>query len=385
MTRIRISLATVALALSVLTVSLFSTGCSGEKPKIDETAAAPPQTQVTEVGDPNLIKVDQVNRFPVVNAQAQQVLPQLNATGVISPDVDNSIPVISLASGRALALYAKLGDEVKKGQLLLKVQSSDVANAFSAYQQAKADEQLAKTQLERSKLLYDKGAIALNDLQVAQDTYDKAHVALIASEQMLQNLGGSTNQQSSVVDVFAPASGTIVEQNIVQSASVHTPDNQTNLFTIADLSMVWALCDVYENDLAMVRVGDTADVHVNGYPDQIFHGRISNIGKVLDPNTRSAKVRIVLKNPGIMRVGMFLTATFFGRKGVLDAVVPTTSVLHLHDKDWVFIPAANNSFRRLEVHAGNILPNNLQIVQSGIGPGQPVVKDSLSLEAESEQ
>jgi cobalt-zinc-cadmium efflux system membrane fusion protein len=368
----------------VLVSGLFLTGC-GEKPKIDEAATAPPQTQVVEQGDPNLVKVDKPERFPIVTAESHEELPQLHATGTVTPDVDNSVPVVSLASGRALALYAKLGDDVKKGQLLLKVQSSDIANAFQTYEQAKADDQLAKTQLDRAKLLYDKGAISLNDLQVAQDTYDKAHVALIASEQMLHNLGGTPNQTSSVIEVFAPVSGTIVEQNIVQSASVHTPDNQPNLFTIADLSTVWALCDVYENDLSMVRLGDRADVELNGYPGRIFHGRISNIGKVMDPNTRSAKVRIVLANPGIMRSGMFLTATFYGLKGQLMAVVPTTSILHLHDKDWVFIPAPNSSFRRLEITGGKILPNNTQIVQSGIGPGQQVVKDALSLEAESEQ
>jgi cobalt-zinc-cadmium efflux system membrane fusion protein len=239
--------------------------------------------------------------------------------------------------------------------------------------------------LERSKLLYDKGAIALNDLQVAQDTFDKAHVALEASEQMLRNLGGSADQVGSVIEVRAPSSGTIVEQNIVQSASVHTPDNQPNLFTIADLSTVWALCDVYENDLSFVRLGDKADVELNGYPGRIFHGRISNIGKVLDPATRSTKVRIVLQNPGMMRSGMFLKATFFGNKGELKAVLPATSILHLHDKDWVFVPAPNNSFKRIEIVGGKILASGAQVVQSGIAPGQQVVKDALSLEAESEQ
>ena len=383
MKRTRFSFA-MALAASVFSAVFFVTGCA-PKPKVDEAAAAPPQTQVVEQGDPNLVRVDKPERFPLVQSTEHEELPQLHATGTITPDVDLSIPVISLASGRALALYAKLGDDVKKGQLLLKVQSSDIANAFQNYQQAKADEQLAKTQLDRAKLLYGKGAIALNDLQVAQDTFDKAHVALEASEQLLRNLGGSPDQTSSVINVYSPATGTIVEQNIVQSASVHTPDNQPNLFTIADLSIVWALCDVYENDLAMVRQGDSADVQLNGYPEQTFHGRISNIGKVLDPNTRSAKVRIVLRNPGIMRSGMFLTATFFGKRGQMLAVLPTTSILHLHDKDWVFIPAPNNSFRRLEITGGKILENNTQVVQTGIGPGQQVVKDALSLESESEQ
>jgi cobalt-zinc-cadmium efflux system membrane fusion protein len=379
MNQARFRFAALALAAGV-----FFTGCAA-KPKIDEAAAAPPPTQVVEQGDPNLVKVDKPERFPLVEATEHEELPTMHATGTISPDVDKSIPVISLASGRALALYAKLGDDVKKGQLLLKVQSNDISNAFQTYQQAKADQQLAKTQLDRNKLLYDKGAIALNDLQVAQDTFDKADVALKASEQMLHNLGGNTNQSSSVIDVYSPATGTIVEQNIVQSASVHTPDNQPNLFTIADLSSVWALCDVYENDLSFVRLGDRADVELNGYPGQVFHGRISNIGKVLDPNTRSAKVRIVLANPGMMRSGMFLTATFFGLKGQPMAIVPTTAILHLHDKDWVFVPAPNSSFRRLEITGGKILPNNMQLVQAGIGPGQQLVKDALSLEAESEQ
>lgn len=374
----------IALVASLFSASLMLIGC-GEKAKIDEAAAAPPQTQVIEQGDPNLVKVEKPERFTLVQAESHEELPQLHATGTIAPDVDNSVPVISLASGRALALYAKLGDDVKKGQLLLKVQSSDIANSLQSYQQAKADEQLAKTQLDRAKLLYDKGAVALNDLQVAQDTFDKAHVGLEASEQMLHNLGGAPGQTSSVVDVYSPKTGTIVEQNIVQSASVHTPDNQPNLFTIADLSTVWALCDVYENDLSVVRLGDRADVELNGYPGQTFHGRISNIGKVLDPATRSAKVRIVLANPGIMRSGMFLTATFQGRKGQVMAVVPTTAILHLHDKDWVFVQAPNSSFRRVEITSGKILPNNMQIVQSGLTVGQPVVKDALSLEAESEQ
>jgi cobalt-zinc-cadmium efflux system membrane fusion protein len=380
----RSKFSSLALLSAFFLALLFLSGC-GAKAKTDEAAEAPPATNVVEQGDPNLVRVDKPERFQMIQATEHEEVPQLHATGTISADVDHSVPVVSLASGRALALYAKLGDDVKKGQLLLKVQSSDVSNAYQTYQQAKADEQLSKTQLERSKLLYDKGAIALNDLQVAQDTEEKARVAVEASEQVLSNLGASANQASNVVNVYAPVSGTIVEQNVVQSASVHTPDNQPNLFTIADLSTVWALCDVFENDLSIVRLGDKADVELNGYPGRTFRGRISNISKVLDPNTRSAKVRIVLSNPGIMRTGMFLTATFYGNQGKLMAIVPARSILHLHDKDWVFIRAPNNSFRRVAITGGKTLDNNMQIVQDGIAPGQQVVRDALSLEAESEQ
>jgi len=192
------------------------------------------------------------------------------------------------------------------------------------------------------------------------------------------------NREDPVVSVYAPVSGTIVEQNVVNASSVHTPDNQPNLFTIADLSRVWVLCDVYENDLPAVRLGETADIKLNAYPDQTFHGKITNIGKVLDPNLRAAKVRIELANPGIMRAGMFVTAIFYGLKGTVHEVVPSTAVLHLHDRDWIFVPAGNGQFRRNEVTGGKI-ENGTQIILSGITPGQQIVQDALALNSESEQ
>lgn len=192
------------------------------------------------------------------------------------------------------------------------------------------------------------------------------------------------NQQDGIVNVYAPASGTIVEQNVVNASSVHTPDNQPNLFTIADLSRVWVLCDVYENDLPAVRLGEIADIKLNAYPDQTFHGRIGNIGKVLDPNLRTARVRIELANPGIMRAGMFVTATFYGLKGELHALVPSGAVLHLHDRDWVFIPQPDGQFRRSEVTGGKI-DAGMQVILKGLTAGQQIVQDALALNAESGQ
>src|SRR5262249_52564606 len=149
-------------------------------------------------------------------------------------------------------------------------------------------------------------------LQVAEGTHAKALAAMSASAQQLRTLGADVDHQDPVVNVYAPAAGTIVEQNVYNSARVHTPDNQVNLFTIANLRTVWVLCDVYENDLPMVQIGDRADVQLNAYPDRVFHGTVSNIGKVLDPAIRAAKVRIALNNPGMMRAGMFVTAMFYG-------------------------------------------------------------------------
>jgi cobalt-zinc-cadmium efflux system membrane fusion protein len=373
------------LAAPLLALVVLTSSCSSSKAKVDEAAAAPPPVQVVEQHpDFNAIKVDQPERFKLVTAAEREEKPEVHATGSVTPDVERSVPVVSLASGRVVGIYAKLGDDVKKGQLLLKVQSNDIVNAFQTYAQAKADERLTNTQLERAKLLYEKGAISLNDLQVAQDADEKAKVAVNASGQQIRNLGADVDHEDPVVSVHAPVSGTIVEQNVVNASSVHTPDNQPNLFTIADLSHVWVLCDVYENDLPAVRLGESADIKLNAYPDQVFRGRIANIGKVLDPNLRAAKVRIELANSGIMRAGMFVTATFYGLKGAAHAVVPSSAVLHLHDRDWVFVPAGSGQFRRTEVTAGKI-EKGTQVILNGIPAGQQVVEDALALNSESEQ
>jgi cobalt-zinc-cadmium efflux system membrane fusion protein len=256
--------------------------------------------------------------------------------------------------------------------------------AFSDYRKAVTDEQLARTQLERSKLLYDKGAVSLNDLQVAQDTEDKAKVDVENTTERLRVLGGSIDHPSAIVDIVAPVSGVITDQQVTAAAGVQGLSSP-NPFTISDLSTVWILCDVYENDLATVHVGETAEIRLNAYPDKAFSGRISNIGPVLDPTIRTAKVRIEVPNPGLLRIGMFATASFHGLKKETHAAVPSSAILHLHDRDWVYVPTGDKKFRRVEVTAGNSLPNNMQEIVFGVKTGQPVVTNALVLQNTVEQ
>jgi membrane fusion protein, heavy metal efflux system len=372
----------IAAGLAVL-AGMVLASC-GSKKQADPAAAAPPPAQVINEPDLSLVRTDHPDRFALVTAGQHEELPEIHATGVVNPDIEKAIPVISLASGRVVGIYAKLGDDVHKGQLLLKVLSNDIASAFQNYEQAKADEELARKQAERAQLLYSHGSISLNDLQVAEDTEQKARVALNVAMQELRTLGADIERPDPVVNIYAPTNGTIVEQNVVGTSIVHTPDNQPNLFTIADLSTVWVVCNVYENDLPSIRLGDMADVQLNAYEGRVFHGRVSNIGKMLDANIRTAPVRIVLTNPGIMRAGMFVSATLYGPHGAEYASVPSTAVLHLHDRDWVFLPAGQGQFRRTEVRLSKII-NGRQDIASGISPGQQVVNDALALSAESGQ
>ena len=367
----------------VATLCVVAAAGCGSHTKVDAAAGAPPSANVVEEPDLNVVKVDRPERFTIATAGRREELPQIHVTGVINPDVEKSIPVISLATGRVVGIYAKLGDDVKKGQLLLKVYSPDIANAFQTLRQAQADEALAQKQLERAKLLYEHGAISLNDLQVAEDTEAKAKATLDAALHAIRILGGDPAHEDAVVNITAPVAGTIVEQNVTAAASVQS-GNQPNLFTIADLSVVWVICNLYENDLPNVRLGDPADVELNAYPGRSFRGRVVNIGKVLDATIRTAPVRVVLKNPGVMRSGMFVTATFYGQHGLVYATVPSAAVLHLHDRDWVFVPAGQGQFRRTEITVGKIVDGR-QDALSGVAPGQQVVNDALALSAEAEQ
>jgi cobalt-zinc-cadmium efflux system membrane fusion protein len=363
----------VTLALSLM----FLGGCRGVQ--ASASAEAPPPAKVVNAFHVSLFSVEHPEQFPIATATSQSASPELVVTGSVNPDVSRSVPVISLASGRVVAIHARLGDTVKKGQLLLTVRSDDVSGAFSNYRKAAADEVLARTQLERAKDLYTQGAIAQNDLQVAQDTEDKAKVDVETTSEHLRLLGNNPDRPNGTVNIVAPVSGVITDQQVTNAAGVQSLSS-TNPFTITDMSTVWVICDVYENDLPNVRVGDTAEVRLNAYPNRIFKGTVSNIGAVLDPNIRTGKVRIEVGNPGIMRLGMFVKATFRGRAEEVYTVVPASAILHLHDRDWIYVPAPDKKFRRVEVVSGDPLPDNLQQIKSGIEPGQQVVANAVVLE-----
>jgi len=183
-----------------------------------------------------------------------------------------------------------------------------------------------------------------------------------------------------MVDLYAPVAGVITDQQVTNAAGVQALG--TNPFTISDLSTVWVVCDVYENDLPNVKLGDTAEITLNAYPDRVLKGKVSNILAVLDPNIRTAKVRIEVDNPGMMKVGMFAKATFRGQTMEMHTIVPASAVMHMHDRDFVFVPAPDNKFRRVEVVSGDLLSTNmsLQEVRSGLKPGQRVVTNALVLD-----
>jgi membrane fusion protein, heavy metal efflux system len=365
-------------------IAISLAGCKSR----DQGDGAPPPGRVIEVPDMNLITIDEndLAKFPIVKATRTEAPTELTATGSIAPDISREVPVISLANGRVVDVKARLDDNVKKGQLLFSVQSSDVTNAFNAYIKAVNGEQLANTAYQRAQDLYQHGAIAQGLLEQAEATEKNAKADLTAADEQLKLYGVNKDHPSPIVNVYAPTSGVIIAQNITNDAAAGVSlSGSATAFTIADMSRVWIVCDVYENDLGKVHVGQEAQIKVNAYPDKPLNGHVSDIGPVLDPNLRTAKLRIEAPNPGFLKLGMFVTATFTSREKQAFAVVPADAVLHLHDREWVYEPAGGNHFRRVAVRGGAMLDGNRQQILEGVTPGDRVVTNALMIDAAGNQ
>jgi cobalt-zinc-cadmium efflux system membrane fusion protein len=380
-------------AVGIVLNVLLLTACNSSA-KTDPSPEGPPEVEIVHALGRDWLKVDHPEDFPLAVATVHTITPELSVTGVVSPDVSRQVPVPSLASGRITEIDARLGAEVKKGQLLFKVRSSDVAGAYSDYQKAVKNEKLAidnehltKIQQERAHYLYDHGAIPKSALEIAdnaevgaQTALEDARVDTSTTTEHLRLLGSDLDHPSGIVEVTAPVSGVITDQQITEGSGVQAL-TAPNPFTISDMSRVWIICDVYENDLSRVRLNESADIRLNAYPGRVFQGRISDIGAILDPSVRTAKARIDVENPGVIRLGMFSKATLHEQQKQESVLVPASAILHLQDRDWVFVPQGNSLIHRVEVQGGAILQTGQQVVLSGLRPGDRVVRDALMLQA----
>ena len=365
----------LVLVLSQVSVLLTCIGCSRETAE-EGTTLVP----VERASDPGLVKVAHPQNFHIVRVETRTVPNELHVNGVVAPDVTRTVHVTSLAGGKLVDLRAHLGDQVQRGQVLMVIHAPELSKATADYRKALADQALADKALRRARDLWEGRALAQKDLQQAENGAQKAAVDVQTAVEQIRILGGDLHHLSPLVEVHAPIAGTIVEQNTTGGETIKSLDNSPNLLTIADLSRVWVLCNIYENNLADVQVGDRAEVRLNADPDRPLSGTVSGISRVLDPTTRTAKVRIELENPdGLLRPGMFATARFVSQATTTHAVAPASAVLRLEDRSWVFREEGPSGFRRSEVQAGRVLPDGTQEILSGLAPGDRVVTDALIL------
>lgn len=356
----------------VTIAGLLASGCS-EHGSMD---ASEPKPAVPST--PNVFSVDNPQRFPLVSPVSRREPEVLSVNGTVAPDITRTVHINALAGGRVMDVRAKLGDDVQKGQLLVVVHSPDLEAAIQQYEKDMADKHLADVALKRAQELFDHGAMAQQDLDAAENTEQKAQVDVKTDADQIRLLGGDLDHLSPTLDVRSPIRGVVVDQQVANGEAVKSLDNSQSLFMVADLSRVWVLCDVYENDLSKVRLGDIAEVRLNAYPDRAFHGTVGNISQVLDPTTRTAKVRVELSNPeGLFRPQMFATVKFTSRNTYPRLLVPATAILRLHDKDWVFVRTGDKSFRLTQVQGGETAPDGTQEILSGVRPDDQVVSNAL--------
>jgi cobalt-zinc-cadmium efflux system membrane fusion protein len=365
----------LAGALLAAAVSFELAGCA--KTQVAQ-ADSNPAPVVETVADRNLIPIQDPARFALANVLARMEADQVQANGIVAADVSRTHAVNALSGGRVLEVRARLGDDVQAGQTLLTLVSPDMQQAIADYQKFQAAQKLAELQLDRANLLLGQGVLAKKDFEVAEDAARRAGIDTQAAAEHIRILGGDPEYPSSVIQVPAPVAGTVIEQNVTTAAGVKSLDNSPNLFTIADLSTVWVLVDVYENDLAHIHAGDRADLEFNAYPNRFFRGQVTNISKVLDPNTRSAKVRIELPNAeGLLRPNMFAVARFVAQGRTSRLVVPASAVFRLQDRDWAYVKVSEKQFRKTEVQLGGSNPDRTVVILSGLRLQDQVVQDAL--------
>ena len=221
------------LAISI--ASLLGLGGCGKGEGDVSAQEAPPPQQIIPGVDVTLFAVEHPEQYPIVTATRYDAPSELVANGVVLPDISRNVPVITLASGRVVDIRARLGDTVQKDQVLLRVRSDDVAGGFDAYRKAVSDELLARKQLDRTKDLYEHGAMAQQDLEVAQDAEEDAKTTLETATEHLRLLGNDPDKPNGIVDIVAPVTGVITDQEVTIASSVQAYSSP-NPFTISDLT-----------------------------------------------------------------------------------------------------------------------------------------------------
>ena len=369
-----------ALVLGV--TALTSAGC-GSGPGEAESKMTSYSTGENKADTAELFTLppEQMSHIQVVAVEKSKLPRALRLTGAVAYNAFKTTPVFSAVGGPVQELLAVPGQNVRTGQTLLTVTSPDYSAARSAYLKAATAFQLADKNYERAKDLLEHKAIAERDLQQAESDRAQAQADQQSAEDALRALGirdpeslvKQPPKSTGQIPVPAPAGGQIVERLVGPGQLLQA--GATQCFTISDMSTVWVLVNVYQNDLAYVHNGDSVDITTDAYAD-VFHGKISYVADALDPNTRTLQARIVTQNPGYkLKKDMYVTATVHAGALANALTVPDAAVLHdAENQPFVYVQTAANQFARRLVKAGDS-DSGRTLIQDGLKEGEHVVGD----------
>jgi len=372
------------LILSLCSALLF-TGCNRKAAQKEEGV---PQAESANKG--NLVEMSVSAQQHIGMVVAPAALTQLNeylrATGTVQP-IDSRIGVVGpLARGRIVEVRAKVGDRVEAGQTLAVFDNIEAGELLSQEQSARADLERLKAQLipatrqaERSRRLADIGAGAEKDYESSKAEKEgieadiRSQQALIDGlRQRLRRFGVSDDSPRGtfLTALKAPFSGVITK---AQASPGDVVDAGRDVFTVADLSRIWVQAEVYEKDLGRIRIGQSAVITVDTYPNQPFEGKVAYISDALDPQTRTARVRCEVANHDLrLKTDMFANIELPTKFSKQALAVPASALQEVEGKNVVFIRHSATQFERRDVEKGVTVNNQTEIV-SGLKPGEPVV------------
>ncbi|MGZ3764178.1 MAG: efflux RND transporter periplasmic adaptor subunit [Mucilaginibacter sp.] len=309
-----------------------------------------------------------LNSLLIDTVKEASALSEINLTGSIAPDETKTVKIFPMVSGVAQDVHVQLGDVVSRGQTLAIMKSAEMAGFTKDNISAEADVRSTKRTFESTQDLYKSGLASQKDLEQAQSDYQKALAESKRAGAVISI--NKSNEQGYVIK--APIGGYIIEKNLTDNTQVRA-DNSQNLFTIADLSDVYVLINVYESDIANIQNGDPVKITTLSYPDKIFEGKIDKIYDMLDPDNKVVKARVKIANPGNkLKPQMFANVTIKAKSGESLPEVSTRALIFDNDKNYVVLVDGKAHARIQQVDIAKKVEDRAYI-RSGLKPGDRVV------------
>ncbi|MFC4232393.1 efflux RND transporter periplasmic adaptor subunit [Parasediminibacterium paludis] len=273
----------------------------------------------------------------------------ITLSGEVSFNENTINKVFPRSSGQVIECKVSLGDKVTQGQVLVIIRSADVAGSYADLTSANADINIAKRQLDNTQNLFTNGIASERELNEAKQNYEKAKAVKSKLESTLAINGGKNTNAGGTYTLNSPINGYIVEKK-VNAGNFIRPDMGDYLFTISDLKDVWIYANVFEDDIAKVKEGNTAEVKTLAYPNKIFTGKIDKISEVLDPTSKALKIRIRLDNAGgLLKPEMFAKVIISNQENTQSLSLPTKALIDQDGKSFVVVYNSNTDLKIAEV------------------------------------
>jgi membrane fusion protein, heavy metal efflux system len=350
---VRARIACAGISIAFTSLSALS-GCDG--------SAARKQSSVPKQDNP--IQVAQVSLQTVQN--------EVSVPAKVQADPERVVHIYPPVSGRLVSLNVRPGDVVKQGQTVATIESSDATAARTDYEKARIEAERSQQAEKRAELLMEHEVMSQKDYEDIKAQAESAKSDLARTRERLRLLGLSSTSSSDHVAVTAPRPGVVLEVTAANGEMSKSLDNANSIATIADLSSVWVVGDLYEKQLSLASVGTPAIITLGAIPDQSWKGTIANVSDVLDPNTRTLKIRVVLPNPAHkLKPEMFATIHLAGHKAS-RLTVPTTAVLHEGANSFVMVRKSDGTYEKRSVTIANQEADKTDIA-SGLQPGETIV------------